>query len=67
MSDNYQDAGDTLGDMGEALNKDAKSTMEDGEKAKDWVADKAGDVKDMAENAAEKVGLNDGDPNRSDD
>lgn len=51
MSDdtNSQTASDTLGDMGEALQKDAEATTEDIKDAGEWVGDKAHDVKEGVE------------------
>ncbi len=65
--DNRQDADDTLKQMGSALKDDADQTIEDAKDAGDWMKDKTGDAKDAAENAAERAGINSGDPNNDQD
>jgi hypothetical protein len=59
--DNRTDVGDTVsgiadGDAGQAIKEDWEQTKED-----------AGDAKDAVENAAERAGVNDGDPNSDND
>ena len=65
--DDEQTASETLDEMGEALKKDADTTVDHVKTAGEWVSDKARDTKDAVENEAEEHGLNDGDPSRNDD
>jgi uncharacterized protein YoxC len=58
--DDEQTASETLDEVGEAIKKDASTTVE-------HVKDAASDIGNAVENEAEEHGLNNGDPDRNDD
>jgi hypothetical protein len=64
-------AGDTLGQMGNAIKKDARQTATDMRQAAGWTGNRARDITEKAESAVEtagrRIGVNTGDPNRRGD
>ena len=57
MHTDEQTAGDTLGEIGKAVKKDAETTKDHVEEATDWVKEKADDAKKAVKEEAHEHGV----------